>query len=445
MKTDALPDSYGICVRGFCANLLVAVLVGLMASIFPLLLNRDAAIFYASMPVYFSVVFLFVCVKLIGRWSLVSAILMFSLCGWLRELPNNIFYSNTFANLVQIGFFVWAVWTLRRFEQKNINMYYKEKKFFLSFYNLCLLGIFVAYIAFCVVSDQPKECSFGDYCFGAVVVLTIAKSIHNKDPFLICYSLGISFFPSLVCSAISAYGGAVPPETWPEYVKQWTMSNYILLQTIGYIAYQVLYHKKFALYRNGENKVFSFSTILFYAALLGLNIAILYIIKQHLFSENQYVCFFPWLFGNVFLCLNLYFSLYVDADSQGEDNRFAWYENRVKVVEKNMGFIITIISFLLPLGFTHMREIPSRAVVVFVANIFCACITLGLVWIPTRHIKFINLLKCVKTIFYLYSITLLLICSTMIVVQIAKMKQSNNIREAAPTTAFTQLMQREAF
>lgn len=417
-------DAYDIQVKGFCANFLVAAIVGVMASIFPLLLNQDAAIFYTSMPVYFSVVVLFVCVKLMGRWSVAAAFVMFALCSYLIHSPLGLpeRMVNGGANLLQIIFFVVTIYFLRLFENKNKNMY-RGGQFYLSFYNLCLIAVFGLYVAFCIAGKNVKVSPFAIWCFVVVGLLTLVKCIRKRDPFLFFYSIGIAFLPSLICSTISAYGTHTPAEELKDYIVQWTVSNYILLQTIGYVAYQILYRKQVGLFPCWEKVRFSLSAVLFYIALLFLNSAILFIIKEDLLKDNRYVYFFPWLFGNFFLCMNLYFSRFVGADSKDAAERFNWYERRVVVVEKNMSFIITIISFLLPLGFTSMHTIPPVAVVVFVANIFCACITLGLIWIPKDHIKFINLLKCVKTIFYIYSITLLLICSIMIIVQIAEGKQ----------------------
>ena len=53
-------------------------------------------------------------------------------------------------------------------------------------------------------------------------------------------------------------------------------------------------------------------------------------------------------------------------------------------------------------------------IVCIAANIFCTCTAVGLIWIPKHNVKFISLLKSLKTICYTYSISLLLLCVVLI-------------------------------
>jgi hypothetical protein len=131
--------------------------------------------------------------------------------------------------------------------------------------------------------------------------------------------------------------------------------------------------------------------------------------------SSQSIYFFPWALGNIFLISNLYFSRYNDTEKIKKDELFKWHEGRVITVEKNTSGIIAIISFLLPLSVQLMgKQIPTVLVVIFIANIFCACLSVGLIWTPQHKIKFISTLKTIKTIFYLYSIALLLLSVMMI-------------------------------
>ena len=150
-------------------------------------------------------------------------------------------------------------------------------------------------------------------------------------------------------------------------------------------------------------------------ATILLNTFILYLLFSHVIEENGYLYFFPWLLGNVFLLSNLYFTKFKDADGIKENNRFDWYEKKIITVEKNTAGIITIISFILPLSVQFMREdIPTPLIVLFSANIFFACLSVGLIRIPNNKLRFITLLKSIKTVSYIYSITLLLISTIMI-------------------------------
>lgn len=69
---------------------------------------------------------------------------------------------------------------------------------------------------------------------------------------------------------------------------------------------------------------------------------------------------------------------------------------------------------MLPMTFTLIESIPPYLPIFFIANIFCACLSIGLIWTPKKNIKFIALLKTLKTIFYTYSITLLMLCVIMV-------------------------------
>lgn len=417
-------DSYYLGTSGFCTNLLISVLIGVMASVFPLLLNSNHTIFYTSLPLYFSIVMLFGFVLLMRWWSVVASIITFVLCGLLQEFPLRVFVVNTGANILQVVILLLAAELLRRkwLGVENPN-WYPKGIFHLSLYNVMLITIFISYIAYYIIHDS-KLTVFEIAVFAALLLLcTIGKSILQKDPYLLLYTFLIAFLPSLIASTFSAFGTPVPKAERVVYVLQWTFSNYILLQTFGYILYQLLYHKKFTFFKNDVWMPLTYSTTTYYFAIILLNFLILFVIKEHIRESDRFVFFFPWLFGNIFLGMNLFFSTIPDANGiEDSEKRFGWYEHRVVVVEKNMSFIITIIAFLLPAGFSAMRQVSELAEIIFIANIFCACITLGLVWIPCSKIKFINLLKCLKTTFYLYSITLLLISSIMIIMQIANDK-----------------------
>ena len=117
--------------------------------------------------------------------------------------------------------------------------------------------------------------------------------------------------------------------------------------------------------------------------------------------------FFPWALGNTFLLSNLYFSSSQSVIS--ETDKFKWFEERIIVIEKNTSTIIMIIAFLLPLSLEFLKDTPDILKTLFAANIFCTCTAVGLIWIPGNNIKFIYLLKTLKTICYTYSISLLLL------------------------------------
>ena len=164
---------------------------------------------------------------------------------------------------------------------------------------------------------------------------------------------------------------------------------------------------------NREIKSIDISSVLYYTAALLWNVFIIYLFRHDIFAGKSYMYFFPWALGNFLLLSNLFFSKYDDA--KGAENYFKWYEDRVIVVEKNTSVIITIISFLLPLsGVLTKVNVPEILTFIFIANIFCACFSVGLIWVPNSNVKFIALLKTMKSILYTYSLILLLMSAIMI-------------------------------
>lgn len=155
------------------------------------------------------------------------------------------------------------------------------------------------------------------------------------------------------------------------------------------------------------------STIAFYLSIFVWNILILTLIDNDVIKFYSYIYFFPWALGNILLLINLYFSVYTESEFK-EGDKFEWYEKRVIVVEKNTSTIITLISFMLPLTFSKLSQVPTILSIFFIANIFCTCLSMGLIWTPHTNIRFISALKTLKTIFYTYSITILMICIIMV-------------------------------
>lgn len=404
-------DTYKLETTGICANFLIMILIATMTSIIPLLLNNSSAIFYNSLPFYIVIVIFFTCIIYLRYWSLVIGIISISICGFMLELPLKILFVNSAANILQILLLLIGFIYLKRMKIPNKNKYTKGI-FYLSQYNSFLLLIVVLYLILCISSANNLIHTL--YIFASITFIsTIIKIIFNKDYHLLLYTIIISLLPSLICSTLSALGSGVPIDLMDEYILTWTLSNYILLQTCGYLIYQLLFLQLPKYFRNKEIIEIDASSIIYYIAMLLWNILIIYLLYSKILQEDKYIYFFPWILGNIFFGFNLRFSFSNDAEAVTD--KFSWYENRVIIVERNTSSIITIISFLLPLSVSFMENIPNELLVLFIANIFCACLSVGLIWVPKPNIKFIALLKSLKTIFYLYSITLLLISVIMIV------------------------------
>lgn len=405
-------DTYNIKVSGFCIKLSLMFLIAIATSIIPLLLNTDTAIFYTSQPLYITILILFMAVIYYRFWGLIIGAVTFTVYGIILDIPSTLMLINSGVNILQLillllSYIGWL--KLSEYADKRPDA---EKTFVLSKYNYSLIVIFILYLI-CSIMKSPNTSLMRLYAFAAMLSVTILiKAVSSKDYGIIYFAVFIGIVPSLLSSSLSAFLSDVPSSLRWDYITLWTLSNYILIQTVGYLMKDAFHSNDSVTLGNNEYADVNISTVLYYVAIVAWNIFILYLMYLKLISSSSYVYFFPWALGNAFLISNFYFSIYNDAETV--EDKFSWYENRIIVVEKNTSGIITIISFLLPLSVTLLNDIPDILIVMFIANIFCALLSLGLIWIPSRSLKFISLLKRLKTIFYLYSITLLLMSVIMI-------------------------------
>lgn len=408
-------DHYRILMRGGTANVLLMILISSITIIFPLLLLRSNTIFYSSTPFYITIVVLFVAVMYLRYWGVLIAAFTLVISGMFLDIPKNVFFVNTLCNILQVILLLLSYRLLKdRKRQTNKNLHYQSGEFYLSLYNLLIVCILLVYIGACLFSRDDIS-NYLVWLSVALFVITVIKSIKNKDSVLISYTFLIAFLPSTICSLLSAYFCKVPSDEFVNYCTTWTLSNYILLQTLGYIFFQLFYVREINAFKIDEEIPINVSSVAYYLAIVVINILIIYLIYSNVIGDYGYIYFFPWILGNVFLLFNLYFTRFDDACGIPDNERFKWYERRIITVEKNTSGVITIISFMLPLSVTIMKgSIPTVLIVLFAANIFFACLSVGLIWVPNKKIRFINLLKTIKTISYTYSITLLLISSIMI-------------------------------
>ena len=412
-NTNNFEYTYKINISGVLSTVSIMLLMSLVVSVMPLLLNNDQAIFYTSQSLYTAVILLFVAMMYFDWWGLLVGLMTFLVCGWVLKLPLGILISNTLANILQLVLLLLAYKTIKRIKSKNKNMY-NSGNLYLNLYNYSLILIFLFYLVYVFSSTEISICVL--LLFSIIVLcITLAKSFKEKDIRLLLYNFMIALLPSLVASTASYYCGVFfykPENTAFKYITTWTLSNYVLLQTIGYWFYQYFFTRNFNKYDNRAIKPIIISTVLYYGAAFIWNMLIVLMLKSEVLGNKAYMYFFPWALGNIFLLSNLYFS-----SSQSiidESDKFKWFEDRIIVIEKNTSTIIMIIAFLLPLSLEFMKFTPDILKTLFSANIFCTCTAVGLIWIPQHNIKFIYLLKSLKTICYTYSISLLLLCVILI-------------------------------
>ena len=408
-------STYKFTTLGMFVNVLQTILIATAISIIPLLLNSNTAIFYTSQPLYIMVVFLFVSMILFRFWGLIIGILSLGICAVMVYIPLQVNFVNACANILQLVLLFVFFRAVQKIESRFDRIKLRKEsmnQIWHKVYEFFLVVVSLGYILYFFIS--PSVHNIVIYiCALIFMVCTIAMSLIRKDAHYVIYTILIALLPSLLASTCSAIFSGVPKDLMFSYVATWTASNYVLLQSIGYIVFTHYDSWKVEFCGNKDIRVVDLSSLLYYAAALLWNVFILYLFRHDVFACQPYMYFFPWALGNFLLLSNLFFSTYDDA--KGARDRFKWYEGRVVVVEKNTSVIITIISFLLPLsGVLTKVNVPDILTFIFIANIFCACFSVGLIWVPKSNIKFIALLKTIKSIFYTYSLILLLMSAIMI-------------------------------
>lgn len=407
---NPISETYKISISGFCVNFSIIFLVSLVISIIPLLLSKGSAVFYSSQPFYIAVLLLFVGVMYYKHYGILLAVFTFTICGIFYGFSASVVILNSATNIGQIILLFLSYLGLKKIKTNNPNMYSKGD-FFVSVYNFALILIFIAYIVYCSSVKTNTISILGIFSI-IVFCITMIKAITVKDIRLIYFTFMIALLPSIIISFLSASLNNIFPENRLEYITTWSLSNYILLQSAGYLMYQIFFTREIKMLDNSKILKVDAGSIAFYISILVWNMLILWMMKNDIIKANSAIYFFPWALGNTFLIMNLYFSSFYDAEAEAD--KFVWYEKRVVIVEKNTATIITLISFMLPLTFSLINNIPSYLPIFFIANIFCTCLSIGLIWTPKRNVKFIAFLKTLKTIFYTYSITLLMLCVSMI-------------------------------
>ena len=232
-NTNNLEYTYKINISGILSTVSIMILMSLVISVLPLLLNNDQAIFYTSQSLYIAVILLFVTMMYFDWWGLLVGLMTFIICGWVLKLPLEIFASNTLANILQMVLLLLAYKAIKRIKSENKNMYYSGE-LFMNLYNYSLILIFLFYLVYVFTSAEINLWVLLTFSI-AVLCLTLAKSYKEKDVRLLLFNFMVALIPSLVASTVSYYLGTLlynPESTAFRYITTWTLSNYILLQTI---------------------------------------------------------------------------------------------------------------------------------------------------------------------------------------------------------------------
>lgn len=404
-------DNYMVSINGYVINTAYIILIGLSISMLPLLVNSPSMIVSGySMPVYVGVIIILGVAMYCG---LKSALLVSLISGGIyfvaaKSQTNSFlaFFIWNIANLLQILIMFLGI-TLIEKKRK-----YKPFQHGLTPYKTLLLVSFILYCYFTFTQIKNHE-----YCMIIISLILFSVSIlkSRKDPCLFKYIFGVAVLPSVISSFLFSYLGMkmniIQESIWIKNFFLWWLSNYILLQTVGYLLFLILYQKDCKFHANTMKLVHA-DSLMYYIAVFAFNIFIIHIYRGKILDGCEYVIVFPYLLGNFLLGTNFYFSHKKDCLSMSE--RFKWYEGRVITIEKNMSIVITIITFLIPMGLSRAQNVPPEILPILILNILFACMTVGLVWIPECNVKFMSLTKTIKTISFSYAIVLALINLTQI-------------------------------
>ena len=367
-------DTYTVKMKGSAANCFIAILIAMITSIVPLFLNREPAVYDTSLQLFITVVILFYCVIRYYIWGIVASILTYIIYGIVKGLDTYDLLINILVNTIEIIMMLIAYVLIKRIRTKDKEEpdEYEKGIFEFTWYNMFLIVLFVLYFSLCILVVQEKSTTILIAFAAATFISTAIKIAVDKDKRL------------LWCTGC---------------------------------------------YNDSESAEINASTVTYYIAIIIWNALIIYLFYHNQLKLDNLFFFFPWMLGNVFFLMNLIFS--GKNDSAYIKEKFKWYENRAVVAEENTNKIISMITFILPLS-AALLDTPPTLVYLFVINIFCACMTVGLVWVPANNVRMMALVKTLKTIFHLFTITILLICVIMIMFSPKKSEASGAISLSSP-------------
>lgn len=327
---------------------------------------------------------------------------------------------NICANTLQ-ALIIWLIFKFTKTDEETIETEgVTDYKFFL----------FIIGLAYIICSFIFNKALMFYVFISVLAVCIVGYTVKDRNVKKLKFFIFIAIIPSFVGGALNAVNSIMWSEggfaSWYESFSAWFFSNSILFGTFGYLLLNALRYfkdrsqkwqqKKFLLNRAAPCVELKFSTILFYVATFLWNILfyVMYMVKW--LDYNTVLYLFPWGVGNIFFLLNLMFSnkSEIQAGSSVEE-AFKWFESRAIVAEKNTQMLIAVIAFLLPLCANYLGAVTPSISFLFVLNITTAVISIGLIWIPKGNVKVMEAVKNIKTIFHLFTVSLLLLNAVMII------------------------------
>ena len=359
----------------------------------------------AIVTLYFSIVLTTVTIYKISWLGIVSASLSSLLFLLAIKQDMVVLLIIVGANTIQ-AFLIWLGFRLVCFSEA------KETSVRIESLGTLVCGIF--YLLYNVIFPVENHV-FSSVTFAVVLCLHIIGAIRCKSKERILFLVFIVLIPNFVGAAIGSFQDRshILDAVYRNNFCRWFFTNIILTVSFGYPLMNLLKGRSFTGTRGSVLHV-KFSTALYFAATLLWNLIIfsLYYIgwlNQHI---NSY--FFPWFVGNLFFIANMFLSVYPEVDPSCDD-RFRWYEQRSIVAENNTQMLVAIISFLLPICAQLIGTITYSISILFILNITSAIVSIGLIWIPKDYIRYMSAIKHLKSVFHLFTLSLLLLNIVLII------------------------------
>ncbi len=376
----------------------IFILVTMLMTLMQVLSSSGNDTSQAIVTLYFSIVLLTVTIYKIGLLGVVAA-------GLSSAIFSLIIDQNILSLLVVVGAnMAQALLVYLAFKKINFS---ENNRFFIKIDKLLAAVCGVVYILGSL-SSKDNYLLLTVVIFAVLVCIYFVGAIKNKDKELFLFFAFVVFIPNAVGAILGAFqDGFRIDSVYSGNLCRWFFSNAILMMSFGYPIFMLL--KKKRIINISENHIdVKFSTILFFGATLLWNIIILslYYIGWLNNNINSYV--FPWFVGNLFFVSNLFFSIFPETDTIKTDS-FKWYEHRAVVAENNTQMLVAIISFLLPICAQLLGTITYSISILFIFNITCAIVSIGLIWIPKDYVKYMSAIKHLKTVFHLFTLSLLLL------------------------------------
>lgn len=403
----------------------LTLLISLICAVVTLLSTQTTGVISStSFVLYISIIIVFGAVYKLGFWGVIASILSSVLfCITVKTTPLCLLI-NVVANFLQ----ALIIWFILKKTELDLNAVDKDEG--VNDYKFLMVAIGLIYVVLSFIFTNVNYLFF--IVSGFILVITIVVSIIEKKCSKLLFLLAFCILPSIVGGFINALNVFADHGSVIAFVNdgiRWMFCNLILLSTFGYVLVDLFsrgkektewrknsFKESFKKTFTVKNEKIKAGAITYYIGMFIWNILFFVMYFMGWLNVQTIFYLFPWIAGNIFMVANFYFSLQRETIENIEKDRFEWFEKRAIVAEKSANSIISVIGILFPLFASIVGGVSSSQAIIFTLNLTCAVITLGLIWIPQNDIKSIEIIKNIKTVFSLLTLSLLLLSALMFVV-----------------------------